>query len=74
MCIRDSNWIVVSEAIQTILRREGYNNPYEIMKELTRNNEKIDKNSLHKFIDKLDVDDTIKNELKQISPHNYTGI
>ena len=44
------------------------------MKELTRNNEKIDKNSLHEFIDKLDVDDTIKNELKQISPHNYTGI
>ena len=70
----EDNWIVVSEAIQTILRREGYNNPYEIMKELTRNNEKIDKNSLHEFIDKLDVDDTIKNELKQISPHNYTGI
>ena len=70
----EDNWIVVSEAIQTILRREGYNNPYEIMKELTRNNEKNDKNSLHEFIDKLDVDDTIKNELKQISPHNYTGI
>ena len=70
----EDNWIVVSEAIQTILRREGYNNPYEIMKELTRNNEKIDKNSLHEFIDKLDVNDTIKNELKQISPHNYTGI
>ena len=70
----EDNWIVVSEAIQTILRREGYNNPYEIMKELTRNNEKIDKNSLHEFIDKLDVNDTIKNELKQISPYNYTGI
>ncbi|MDC6462333.1 adenylosuccinate lyase, partial [Flavobacteriaceae bacterium] len=51
----EDNWIVVSEAIQTILRREGYNNPYEIMKELTRNNEKIDKKSLHEFIDKLDV-------------------
>ena len=70
----EDNWIVVSEAIQTILRREGYNNPYEIMKELTRNNEKIDKKSLHEFIDKLDVDTTIKNELKQISPYNYTGI
>ena len=68
----EDNWIVVSEAIQTILRREGYNNPYEIMKELTRNNEKIDKKSLHEFIDKLDVDTTIKNELKQISPYNYT--
>ncbi len=70
----EDNWIVVSEAIQTILRSEGYNNPYEIMKELTRNNEKIDKKSLHEFIDKLDVDTTIKNELKQISPYNYTGI
>ena len=70
----EDNWIVVSEAIQTILRREGYNNPYEIMKELTRNNEKIDKKSLHEFIDKLNVDTAIKNELKQISPHNYTGI
>ena len=70
----EDNWIVVSEAIQTILRREGYNNPYEMMKELTRNNEKIDKKSLHEFIDKLNVDDTIKNELKQISPYNYTGI
>ena len=64
----------MSEAIQTILRREGYDNPYEIMKELTRNNKKIDKNSLHKFIDRLNVDNTIKNELKQISPFNYTGI
>ncbi|MDC0984615.1 adenylosuccinate lyase [Flavobacteriaceae bacterium] len=70
----EDNWIVVSEAIQTILRREGYKNPYEIMKELTRNNEKIDKKSLHEFIDKLNVDTTIKNELKQISPYNYTGI
>jgi|TARA_B110000914_G_C15501170_1_gene465870 adenylosuccinate lyase len=70
----DDNWIVVSEAIQTILRREGYSNPYEIMKELTRSNERINKNSLHEFIDKLDIDDNIKNELKQISPYNYTGI
>ena len=70
----EDNWIVVSEAIQTILRREGYSNPYEIMKELTRSNERVDKNSLHEFIDKLNIDDNIKNELKQISPYNYTGI
>ena len=70
----EDNWIVVSEAIQTILRREGYSNPYEIMKELTRSNQKIDKNSLHEFIDKLDIDNNIKNELKQISPYKYTGI
>ena len=70
----EENWIVVSEAIQTILRREGYSNPYEIMKELTRNNQKINKESLHRFIDDLKIDDTIKKELKQISPHNYTGI
>ena len=70
----EDNWIVVSEAIQTILRREGYSNPYEIMKELTRSNQKIDKNSLYEFIDKLDIDNNIKNELKQISPYNYTGI
>ena len=70
----EDNWIVVSEAIQTILRREGFSNPYEIMKELTRSNQKIDKNSLHEFIDKLDIDNNIKNELKQISPYNYTGI
>ena len=70
----EDNWIVVSEAIQTILRREGYSNPYEIMKELTRSNKRVDKNSLHEFIDKLDINDNIKNELKQISPYNYTGI
>ena len=70
----DDNWIVVSEAIQTILRREGYSNPYEIMKELTRKNEKIDKESLHRFIDDLEINDAIKKELKQISPYNYTGI
>ena len=70
----EENWIVISEAIQTILRREGYNNPYEIMKELTRKNKKIDKKSLHKFIDRLEVSSAIKKELKQISPYNYTGI
>lgn len=70
----NENWIVVSEAIQTILRREGYSNPYEIMKELTRKNEKIDKESIHRFIDDLEINDAIKKELKQISPYNYTGI
>ena len=70
----EENWIVISEAIQTILRREGYNNPYEIMKELTRKNKKNDKKSLHKFIDRLEVSIAIKKELKQISPYNYTGI
>ena len=70
----EENWIVISEAIQTILRREGYNNPYEIMKELTRKNKKIDKKSLHKFNDSLEVSSAIKKELKQISPYNYTGI
>jgi len=70
----EENWIVVSEAIQTILRREGYKNPYEVMKELTRKNCKIDKDYLHTFIDKLKIDDKIKKELKQISPYNYTGI
>jgi adenylosuccinate lyase len=70
----EENWIVVSEAIQTILRREGYKNPYEVMKELTRKNSKIDKDFLHTFIDKLKINDKIKKELKQISPYNYTGI
>ena len=70
----EDNWIVVSEAIQTILRREGFSNPYEILKDLTRDNNKINKLSLHKFIDTLDIDDKVKVDLKQISPYNYTGI
>ena len=70
----EENWIVVSEAIQTILRREGYENPYEVMKELTRKNSKIDKDYFHTFIDNLKINDKIKKELKQISPYNYTGI
>ena len=70
----EENWIVVSEAIQTILRREGYENPYEVMKELTRKNSKINRENLHTFIDKLKINDKIKKELKQISPYNYTGI
>ena len=70
----EDNWIVVSEAIQTILRREGFSNPYEILKELTRDNNKINKLTLHKFIDTLDIDDKVKVDLKQITPYNYTGI
>lgn len=70
----ENNWIVVSEAIQTILRREGFENPYELLKELTRNNNKIDKKSIHNFIDNLNISDSLKDELKDISPYNYTGL
>ncbi len=70
----ENNWAVVAEAIQTILRREGYPNPYEALKGLTRTNEKINQKSIASFIDTLDVNDAIKNELKAISPSNYTGI
>jgi adenylosuccinate lyase len=70
----EDNWAVVAEAIQTILRREGYPNPYELLKGLTRKNEKIGREEIHKFIDSLKVPDRLKEELKAISPHNYTGI
>ena len=70
----ENNWAVVAEAIQTILRREGYPNPYEALKGLTRTNEAITKTSISEFIDTLEVSDTIKSELKAISPSNYTGI
>jgi len=69
-----NNWAVVAEAIQTILRREGFEKPYEALKELTRKNEKISKESVHDFIDSLPLEEKIKNELKLISPHNYLGI
>ena len=68
------NWAVVAEAIQTILRRENYPNPYEALKDLTRGNNSIDKKSIHAFIGKLKVSAAIKAELKKITPHNYTGI
>ncbi len=68
------NWAVVAEAIQTILRREFFPNPYEALKDLTRKNEKIDKNAIHNFIHSLNVDDSVKTELKKITPQNYTGI
>jgi adenylosuccinate lyase len=70
----EKNWAVVAEAIQTILRREGYPNPYEALKELTRTNSVISAESIASFIDTLDVNDTIKTELKAITPSNYTGI
>ncbi|WP_461636985.1 adenylosuccinate lyase [Labilibaculum euxinus] len=70
----DANWAVVAEAVQTILRREGYPNPYEALKALTRTNSHITKESIAEFIDTLEVDDSLKVELKAISPGNYTGI
>ncbi len=70
----ENNWIVISEGIQTILRREGYSKPYEALKDLTRNNKKINKSTFTKFIDSLNVSQEIKNELKEITPYNYTGI
>ena len=70
----ERNWAVVAEAIQTILRREGFANPYEALKELTRTNEVINQASIHSFIDQLEIDSKIKAELKIITPFNYTGI
>ena len=70
----NDNWAVVAEAIQTILRRINYPKPYEALKELTRKNTKIDKNSIKKFIDSLDISVEIKSELKNITPENFTGI
>ncbi|AUX17302.1 adenylosuccinate lyase [Flavobacterium columnare] len=70
----EKNWAVVAEAIQTILRREGYPNPYEALKDLTRTNTIINKDSIHTFIDALNVSDIIKTELKAITPNNYLGI
>lgn len=70
----ENNWAVVAEAIQTILRREGFANPYEALKGLTRTNETINKESISKFIDGLEVSEEVKKELKQITPQNYTGI
>jgi adenylosuccinate lyase len=70
----ENNWAVISEAIQTVLRKENYPNPYETLKELTRGNSQINKKSIHQFIDGLKIDDELKKELKKISPHNYTGV
>ena len=70
----EKNWAVVAEAIQTILRREAYPNPYEALKDLTRTNNVINQQSIHAFIDSLQVNDEVKNELKQITPSNYLGV
>jgi adenylosuccinate lyase len=70
----EDNWAVVAEAIQTILRRENFPNPYEALKELTRGNHKINKERIHHFIDGLEINATLKKELKRITPQNYTGI
>ena len=69
----DNMWNVVAEAIHTILRREGYEKPYETLKALTRTNSKVDAESIASFIDTLKVSDAVKEELKAITPHNYTG-
>jgi adenylosuccinate lyase len=70
----ENNWAVVAEAIQTVLRREAYPNPYEALKDLTRTNEKITALTMANFIDGLDVNDQVKAELKKITPFTYTGI
>jgi adenylosuccinate lyase len=69
----DNNWAVVAEAIQTVLRREGFDKPYEALLDLTRTNEKITRESIIDFIDGLDVDEDVKDELRAITPFNYTG-
>lgn len=70
----ENNWAVIAEAIQTVLRREKYPNPYEALKELTRGNNSINKESIQQFVKGLSVDDKVKNELLKITPQNYTGI
>lgn len=70
----DAQWAVVAEALQTILRREGYPQPYEALKALTRTNEAITASSIAQFIDSLDLSEAVKQELRAVTPHNYTGI
>jgi len=70
----EANWAVVAEAIQTILRREGYPNPYEALKELTRTNTHINADTIAEFVNTLQVSDSVKEEIKKVSPSNYTGI
>jgi adenylosuccinate lyase len=70
----ENNWAVVAEAIQTILRREAYPNAYEALKGLTRTNEKINRESISKFIETLSVSADVKKEMHAVSPSNYTGI
>ncbi|MFN8237038.1 MAG: adenylosuccinate lyase [Chitinophagales bacterium] len=70
----EDNWIVVAEAIQTVLRREGYEKPYEALKNLTRTNKKIGEQEIHAFIDELHINQQVRDELKKITPFNYTGV
>ena len=70
----NENWIVVAEAIQTILRKEGFKNPYEALKELTSSNTKVDQQEIQKFIEELNIDEEVKSKLKSITPFNYTGL
>ena len=70
----DKNWAVVAEAIQTILRREAYPHPYEALKALTRTNKKMTEETIHAFIEQLQVNEQVKNELRNITPYNYTGL
>ncbi len=70
----DNTWAVVAEAIQTILRREGYPHPYEALKALTRTNAKMTEQTIHDFVETLNVGDSVKQELRAITPHNYTGM
>ena len=70
----EKNWIVVAEAIQTILRREGFTNPFEMLKKLTRTNKPVDRKGIHEFIEKLEISEKIKKELLRITPENYTGL
>src|SRR3546814_5658589 len=69
----DNNWAVIAEAIQTVLRREGYPKPYEALKDLTRKNGAVGQAEIHSFIDGLQLKENVKAELKKFSPHNYTG-
>lgn len=70
----ENTWAVVAEAIQTILRREAYPHPYEALKALTRTNEKMTADTIRRFIDELNVNDSVKTELRAITPLNYTGL
>jgi adenylosuccinate lyase len=69
----ENNWVVVAEALQTILRREGYPKPYEALMEVTRTNQKITGETIRLFIDSLDISESVKDEMKAVTPFNYTG-
>ena len=70
----ENNWAVVAEAIQTVLRREGFEKPYEALKGLTRTHDRVTQESVHEFIEGLDISQKLKEELKNINPSNYLGI